>query len=55
VVTSHHGAICVYSEEGTGSEFHIYLPVSDNAVPIAPVVHPGEPKGGGETMADSSL
>ncbi|MBT7170649.1 MAG: PAS domain S-box protein, partial [Phycisphaerales bacterium] len=50
VVTSHHGAICVYSEEGTGSEFHIYLPVSDNAVPIAPVVHPGEPKGGGETI-----
>ena len=50
VVTSHHGAISVYSEVGAGTEFHIYLPVSD-AQGMAPAPHPaGEPGGMGETI-----
>ncbi len=36
IVKNHSGAITVASEVGQGTTFHIYLPVSDRAVPTEP-------------------
>jgi CheY-like chemotaxis protein len=33
IVRSHHGAVTVYSEEGTGTVFKVYLPANDEVHP----------------------
>ncbi|MBN1517641.1 response regulator [Candidatus Sumerlaeota bacterium] len=36
-VKHHHGAIKIYTEEGVGTVFHLYLPLSESGVPVEPV------------------
>ena len=50
VVTSHHGAISVYSEMGAGTEFHLYLPVTQTSGSSPMPLPTGDPCGGGETI-----
>lgn len=38
-IQDHHGAISVYSEVGRGTSFHLYLPISEELVPV---VRPSE-------------
>jgi PAS domain S-box-containing protein len=50
IVRSHGGSITVYSEEGEGTAFHIYLPLIKDLSPIKPVEDKGPPPTGQERI-----
>jgi CheY-like chemotaxis protein len=49
IVKNHGGIITVYSEKGSGSTFHVYLPASDKAIEIKNDAA-GDMPGGSETI-----
>ncbi len=42
IMTSHGGAIRVYSEKGRGTAFHLYFPVAASAVEAEPTINPAK-------------
>lgn len=46
IVTSHGGAVTVYSEEGRGTTFHVYLPVAESLATPSPDEEPAAPANG---------
>jgi nitrogen-specific signal transduction histidine kinase len=49
IVKNHGGSITVYSEKGSGSTFHVYLPASEKAIEMKKEVS-AEVPGGNETI-----
>ena len=51
IVKSHHGHILVYSEQGKGTSFHVYLPLTEQEAAVLPnKTEPKELRGKGERI-----
>jgi PAS domain S-box-containing protein len=51
IVKSHHGHITVYSEQGKGTSFHVYLPLTEQEAAVLPdKTEPKELRGKGERI-----
>jgi two-component system cell cycle sensor histidine kinase/response regulator CckA len=50
IVKQHKGHVFVYSEQGIGTTFKIYLPATEESAKITRVISPSSPPGGDETL-----